>query len=74
MLGAFDAEPIMRSFILVIVLLMPAVPGAAPPEPVPAKFLAACIAAAPVLAGEPPAWLLLAAAVMLLGAGRMAVS
>lgn len=64
----------MRSFILVIALLMPALPDAAPPGPGPARILSACIAAAPAPAGEPPAWLLLAAAVMLLGAGRMAAS
>ena len=76
MLGAFHAEPIMRSLFLVIVLLVPAWPSAAPPGPAPAPAMvrSACIAAMPVPADEPPAWLLLAAAVLLLGAGRLAAS
>lgn len=75
MLGAFHAEPIMRSLFLVIVLLVPAWPSAAPPGPAPAMVRSACIAAMPVPADEPPAWLLLAAAaVLLLGAGRLAAS
>jgi len=34
----------------------------------------ACVVTTPPITGEPPAWLLLAAAVTLLGAGRLAAS
>ena len=74
MLGAFHTEPIMRFSFLFIAFLMPASAGAAPAAPALTAFHPACAAAAPVLAGEPPAWLLLAAALLLLGAGRLAAS
>ena len=74
MLGAFHAEPIMRPSFLLIAFLMPAPAGATVAEPLPAAVLPACVVAAPTLAGEPPAWLLLAAALLLLGAGRLAAS
>lgn len=71
MLGTFQTGPIMRSFFLLIALLMPAWSGAAPAVPAPAAPLSSCVLA-PASAGEPPAWVLLAAAVLLLGAGRLA--
>ena len=73
MLGALHAEPTMRTFLLSIAILMPATSGAAPAEPV-AVAVPACVAVAASRSGEPPAWVLLAAAVVLLGAGRLAAS
>jgi len=74
MLGAFHGGPIMRSsslcFILSALACGDAVPAAAtPPAPVPA-----CVVTTTPVSNEPPAWLLLAAAVTLLGAGRLAAS
>lgn len=74
MLGAFHTEPIMRSSFLFAVFLMPACAGAAPAATTPAVLYPTCVAAVPALAAEPPAWLLLAAALLLLGAGRLAAS
>ena len=75
MLGAFWAEPIMPSNVLPVIL-MPMWSGAASATPAPAGPIpaSACIVADPLLASDPPAWLLLAAAVLLLGAGRLAAS
>jgi len=71
MLGTFHAEPTMRPSFLPIVCLMPAWSGPASAAPAPA--FPACVVD-PVLAADPPAWLLLAAAAVLLGAGRLAAS
>lgn len=73
MLGAFQAEPIMHSDVLPV-FLMPNWTGAASAAPAPAGITPACVVLDPVLASDPPAWLLLAAAVLLLGAGRLAAS
>src|SRR5690606_18744182 len=62
----FHPEPIMRPCFLFAVFLAPA-------AATPALFTA-CVAATPVLAAGPPAWLLLAAALLLLGAGRLAAT
>ena len=48
--------------------------GAAAPTPDAVDPVCAVAAANPVAEHEPPAWLLLAGAVILLGAGRMAAS
>lgn len=48
--------------------------GAAVPTPDAVDPVCAVAAANPVAEHEPPAWLLLAGAVILLGAGRMAAS
>lgn len=74
MLGAFRAEPIMRANFLPVVCFMPAWSGAASAAPAPAATFPACVVVDPSLAVDPPAWLLLAAAVVLLGAGRLAAS
>lgn len=72
MLGAFQAEPIMRPSFHFAVCLLPGCPASASTTPAPA--FPACVVVDPVLAADPPAWLLLAAAVVLLGAGRLAAS
>jgi hypothetical protein len=48
--------------------------GAAVPMPDPVDPVCVVAAANPVADHEPPAWLLLAGAVILLGAGRLAAS
>jgi hypothetical protein len=48
--------------------------GAAAPTPDPVDPVCVVATANPVADHEPPAWLLLAGAVILLGAGRMAAS
>jgi hypothetical protein len=48
--------------------------GAAAPTPGTADPVCAVAIASPVAEHEPPAWLLLAGAVILLGAGRVAAS
>jgi hypothetical protein len=53
---------------------MPAWTGVASAAPMPATTVPACVVVDPYLAADPPAWLLLAAAVLLLGAGRLAAS
>ncbi len=72
MLGAFQDEPIMRSSFPFAVCLLPICPAVASATPAP--VVPACVVADPVLAADPPAWLLLAAALLLLGAGRLAAS
>jgi hypothetical protein len=74
MLGAFHAEPTMRPSILPVVCLMPAWTGAASAAPAPGTTFTACVVVDPFLVADPPAWLLLAAAALLLGAGRLAAS
>ena len=74
MLGAFQAEPIMRSSFQFAVCLLPICSGATSATPAPARAFPACVVVDPALAADPPAWLLLAAAVALLGAGRLAAS
>ncbi len=74
MLGAFRAGPIMRASFLPVVCFMPAWSGVASAAPAPATTVPACVVVDPFLAADPPAWLLLAAAVLLLGAGRLAAS
>ena len=74
MLGAFQAEPIMRSTFLFAVWLLPICPAVASATPAPARTLPACVVVDPLLAADPPAWLLLTAAVVLLAAGRLASS
>jgi len=81
MLGAFRPGPAMH--LLVTILGIPALlvltassaglpaPAVADVNPGPACFVAAT---RPAAGAEPPAWLLLAGAVVLLGAGRMAAS
>ncbi len=73
MLGAFQAEPIMRSSLQFAVWL-PICPAVASATPAPAWTFPACVVVDPVLAADPPAWLLLTAALLLLGAGRLAAS
>jgi len=73
MLGAFWAEPIMPSNVL-LVFLMPSWSGAASAAPASVGPVPACVLVDPWLAADPPAWLLLLAAVVLLGAGRLAAS
>jgi hypothetical protein len=76
MLGAFQAEPIMRSSFQFAVRLLSICPGiaSATPAPAPTPTFSPCVVVDPFLAADPPAWLLLAAAVVLLGAGRLAAS
>lgn len=74
MLGFFRAGPIMRASFLPVVCFMPAWTGVASAAPMPATTVPACVFVDPFLAADPPAWLLLAAAVLLLGAGRLAAS
>ncbi|MDY0974352.1 hypothetical protein SOM61_05195 [Massilia sp. CFBP9012] len=64
----------MRSSFQFAVCLLPICPGAASAAPAPAPTFPACVVVDPLLAADPPAWLLLAAAVLLLGAGRLAAS
>lgn len=73
MLGAFQAEPIMRFFFQITVCLLPICPVASA-APAPSRTFPACVVVDPALTADPPAWLLLAAAVLLLGAGRLAAS
>ncbi len=74
MLGVFQAEPIMRSSFQFAVRLLPICPGIASATLAPAPTFSPCVVVDPFLAADPPAWLLLAAAVVLLGAGRLAAS
>lgn len=74
MLGVFQAEPIMRFSFQFAVCLLPIFPGIASATPAPTRTFPACVVVDPALAADPPAWLLLAAAVLLLGAGRLAAS
>lgn len=73
MLGAFQVEPIMRSSFQFAACLLPIFPGIACATPAP-TFSGCVVVVDPSLAADPPAWLLLAAAVVLLGAGRLAAS
>ena len=72
MLGAFQVGPIMRSSFQFAVCLLPIFPGIACATP--ASTFSGCVVVDPSLAADPPAWLLLAAAVVLLGAGHLAGS
>jgi len=63
----------MRSSFQFAVCLLPIFPAAAA-APVPAPTFPVCVVVDPLLAADPPAWLLLAAAVLLIGAGRLAAS
>ncbi|EKU84062.1 hypothetical protein ABIB42_004538 [Massilia sp. UYP32] len=64
----------MRSSFHFAVCLLPSYSAFAATRPAPAPVSPACVVADPVLAADPPAWLLLAAALLLLGAGRLAAS
>lgn len=64
----------MRSSFHFAVCLLPSYSAFAATTPAPAPVFLACVVADPVLAADPPAWLLLAAALLLLGAGRLAAS
>jgi len=57
---------------LLLFVLAPS--GAAAPTPDAVDPVCVVVTANPVAEPEPPAWLLLAGAVILLGAGRMAAS
>lgn len=74
MLGAFQVGPIMRSSFQFAVCLLPIFPGIACATPAPTFSGCVVVVVDPSLAADPPAWLLLAAAVVLLGAGRLAAS
>lgn len=72
MLGSFDTgAATMRILLLTLALVGVAAPAAAATQraapPVPA-----CHVNAPQLSPEPPAWLLLLGALVLVGAGRLA--
>jgi len=77
MLGLCRHEPAMPPFLPILgALPFLVLPSSDAAMPAPALVASACVVATtrPIGHHEPPAWLLLAGAVILLGAGRLAAS
>lgn len=62
----------MRPFFPVLYFLVLGWPSAAPATPARMVVISPCVMTRPAPPAEPPAWLLLAGAVLVLGAGRLA--